>query len=437
MVAWAIQDTLDGMGCSIVGPATRVNQALTMVHAELIDAAILDINLDGQKSYPVADVLTARGVPFMFSTGYDKGGLEAGYQSLPRLQKPYSSKKLLAAITELLKLGPVPTRQKSSPSAWNADRLRTATGAGGIGLWSWNIDADEITMDDQACRLWGLPVEYLTFEGLSAHIHPEDLAKFRLVFDAARETPGTHDVEFRVLRGLEHRWISAHGARDEQDAADRLMVGVFLDVSERRMAEEARAMLASEMVHRVKNLFSVASGLTRMSACSTETSSEMLVDLTQRLTALSLAHDLVQPELGGSAQRANLPELLSVLLAPYVEGGSLDGRCRVSVPDLPVREASARTIALVVHELATNAMKYGALSRPTGTLHVSCLVEHDEVTLTWTERGGPAVIVPEGPPGFGSELIRKSVSYQLGGSVSFDWNPEGLLVTLRMKKARL
>src|SRR5450631_1710377 len=102
MVAWMLEDMLAGLGCAVVGPAARINQALAMIGAEVIDAAVLDINLNGEKSYPVADALAARGVPFVFSTGYDKGRLLDGYRSFPVLQKPYQRAELGDTLAKLL-----------------------------------------------------------------------------------------------------------------------------------------------------------------------------------------------------------------------------------------------------------------------------------------------------------------------------------------------
>ena len=102
IVAWLLEDMLADLGCAVVGPAARVNQALAMIDAEAIDAAVLDVNLNGQKSYPVADALAARGVPFVFSTGYDKESLPNGYQSLPVLQKPFNRSELGDTLAKLL-----------------------------------------------------------------------------------------------------------------------------------------------------------------------------------------------------------------------------------------------------------------------------------------------------------------------------------------------
>jgi CheY-like chemotaxis protein len=102
MVAWLLEDMLADFGCAVVGPAAGVNQALAMLDAEAFDAAVLDVNLKGQKSYPVADALAARGVPFVFSTGYNKDSLPNSYQNSPVLQKPFERLKLGDTLAKLL-----------------------------------------------------------------------------------------------------------------------------------------------------------------------------------------------------------------------------------------------------------------------------------------------------------------------------------------------
>ena len=102
-----------------------------------------------------------------------------------------------------------------------------------------------------------------------------------------------------------------------------------------------------------------------------------------------------------------------------------------------VGETSSTALALVIHELATNSAKYGALSLASGTLVVSCNANDDEVVVTWTERGGPPIAAPARLEGFGSKLVHGSMSTQLGGAIAFDWSEEGVVVTLRMSKDRL
>jgi two-component sensor histidine kinase len=235
----------------------------------------------------------------------------------------------------------------------------------------------------------------------------------------------------------EIRWISARGQGDGLGMVGRRMFGIFLDVTERKLAEEDREMLAGEMSHRVKNLFAIAVGLTQIAARSATTPKEMAADLTQRLIALGEAHELVRPTLTHQRKAANLETLLAVLLGAYDDKGSIGDRIHVRVPDLLVGEGSITTLALVVHELATNSIKYGALSRESGQLDVACTEEGEEAIIVWTETGGPAIAADRGQPGFGSKLVHRSIIRQLGGTIAFDWPPEGVVVTLRVSKAQL
>lgn len=102
LVAWLLGDMLAELGCVVVGPAARVNQALAMVEAEAIDAAVIDLNLNGQRSYPIADALAARGVPFVISTGYQADRLQDGYETVPVLQKPFKGSELGAVLNNLM-----------------------------------------------------------------------------------------------------------------------------------------------------------------------------------------------------------------------------------------------------------------------------------------------------------------------------------------------
>ncbi len=250
----------------------------------------------------------------------------------------------------------------SSALVWDAERLRIATDAAGVALWSWNVDTDELAMDEHAHGLWGVPNDgQVTFENLSACIHPEDRDRVRNAFKETRAVQGAYEIDFRILHGDEVRWVSARGQGDDVGIIGWIMFRAFLDVTERKQADEARDMLADEMGHRVKNLFSIASALTAIAARSAATTTEMARDLTQRLGALGRAHDLVRADPGQEKDKALLGDLPAVLLAPYDDRDAEGNRVHVSVPDIRVGEAAATTLALVVHELATNSIKYGVL----------------------------------------------------------------------------
>jgi two-component sensor histidine kinase len=286
--------------------------------------------------------------------------------------------------------------------------------------------------------MWGISKDQhkVTFEILSKNIHPADLERVRSAFAATRAVVGAYEIDFRILYGNDIRWISARGQGDDADIADRIMFGVFLDVTQRKQAEEANELLAGEMSHRVMNLLHIATALTQITSRSAGSKEDMARELTNRLIALGRAQELVRPTPGQKNDGTLLGDLISVLLAPYDEKGA-SVRIRVSVPKMKVGESSSTTLALVLHELATNSAKYGALSVASGTLDVSCNANDDQVTVMWTERGGPPVVAPVAPQGFGSKLVHRSMAAQLGGTIAFDWSEEGLVVTLRMGKDRL
>ena len=322
---------------------------------------------------------------------------------------------------------------------WSADRLRTAAKAAGVALWSWNVDTGDIALDERARSLWDVSADQpVTMQTLSERIHPADLDRVQHAIEGTRTIDGPYEIDFRIQRGDAIRWISARGQGRDKGIVDHVLFAIFMDVTERKEAEQARELLAGEMSHRVKNLFAMASALTGIAERSTSTKEEMSRDLTRRLNALGAAHDLIRPVPGGARKDgAALDALMHTLLDPYDDGGAVGSRIRISGLQISVGEGGATTLALVMHELATNSLKYGSLSTPGGKLDLSCSQEADEVTVVWTERYGPPLTGAVRHDGFGSKLIGRSMSSQLGGSVGFEWLEEGLIATLRMNKVRL
>ncbi|WP_375462676.1 PAS domain-containing protein [uncultured Methylobacterium sp.] len=125
----------------------------------------------------------------------------------------------------------------SGAPVWDAEHLRIATDAAGVALWSWNVDTDEIALDERAHGLWGLPSDApVSFDDLSACIHPADVDGARIAFKATRAVLGAYEIDFRILHGKETRWVSARGQGDDAGNVARVMFGVFLDVSKARLA---------------------------------------------------------------------------------------------------------------------------------------------------------------------------------------------------------
>ena len=214
------------------------------------------------------------------------------------------------------------------------------------------------------------------------------------------------------------------------------------DISERRLAEEQQRLLLREMDHRVKNLFALVGGVVTLSARSAKTPGELSTAVRNRLAALAKAHALTlrmasedghRPE-----QSTTLHRLIETILAPY--GGRTDEertRVVISGPDIPIAVNSVSSFALLLHEFATNAAKYGALSTPAGSIEIVCSEEDGQFALTWTERGGPRIEGPADSEGFGSFLARATVKGQLGGEISRDWKPAGLTIRLCVARDRL
>lgn len=248
---------------------------------------------------------------------------------------------------------------------------------------------------------------------------------------------GSYEIDFRILIGPEIRWISARGQGADAGIVNRVMFGIFLDVTGRKQAEESSELLAGEMSHRVKNLLSIATGLTHLTGRSASTVEDMTGALAERLNALGRAHDAVRPLPGNQGTATLLGDLLAVLLAPYDETAAFSGRIRVAVPRMGIGHRTAVTLAMVIHELATNSVKYGALSCPEGFLDLSSRADGDYLELIWAETGGPSIAEQPELHGFGSRLIARSVTGQLAGKLTYDWQANGAVVTIRMLESKL
>ena len=324
------------------------------------------------------------------------------------------------------------------PRGWWSDYLPRAVEAARVAIWAWQVETDKLAMDERAFELWGMePADEVTFEQLSERIHPVDRNRVRAAFNATRAIAGPYEIDFRIQLGQEVRWIASRGNGTDDDNTGRVMCGTFLDVTGRKQAEEGSELLAGEMSHRVKNLLAIATGLTQITARSAKSVEEMAKSLTQRLAALNRAHDLVRPLPDSQGDAALLGDLISILLAPYDETAAFVGRIRVSVVRMGVGEKAATALAMVFHELATNSVKYGSLSSDAGFLDVSSKLDGDDLILTWTETGGPSISEPPELKGFGSKLLSRSVSGQLAGEAIYDWQPTGLVVTLKVRQDRL
>ncbi len=228
-----------------------------------------------------------------------------------------------------------------------------------------------------------------------------------------------------------------------RNAAGRIVGAskIARDITERRQAQEQQHLLLREMDHRVKNLFTVASSVVALSARSAATVNELASAVQERLSALARAHALTlstAAEPDRTTERSTtLHALAAAIAAPYADPSDSEARITVTGPDVPITGRAMTSFALLLNEFATNASKYGALSTPTGRVVVECFEQGDVFNLVWTERGGPPVRNQPTDEGFGSLLARLTVTSQLGGELSRDWRPEGLVIRLSVLRDRL
>jgi len=208
---------------------------------------------------------------------------------------------------------------------------------------------------------------------------------------------------------------------------------------DRQRSEEKHMLLVRELNHRVKNIFALANSLVVMSARSASSADELSKAVQGRLTALSRAHDLVQPGFNGDQMQSHdvsLRAMLSDILAPY-RISHVEERVVMNGDDIAISPDAVTSLALVLHELATNAAKYGALSGERGTVEVAWLLTDSALDISWSERGGPAVSAPPERSGFGTTLARRSVEGQLGGKIAHDWAHEGLRVAISLPRGTI
>lgn len=268
-------------------------------------------------------------------------------------------------------------------------------------------------------------------DGWNGMFHADDQAKATARWTHSLATGEPYEIEYRLRRhDGAYRWMMGRAlpVRDDSGAIER-WIGTCTDIHDHKVSEEALQLAGRELIHRIKNLFAVVTSIVSMSARhTTATDIDGYVgELLDRLTALAR----VQAFVGGGGADATtivrLPALIESLLAPF--GDMQAARIMIDVPDFPVRPAAVAPLALMVHELATNAAKYGGLSVAGGAVAVAGAAAHDILRLVWRETGGPPVAAPPSHRGFGSVVVDGGAR-QIGGRIERRWEAAGLVAEL-------
>ena len=267
---------------------------------------------------------------------------------------------------------------------------------------------------------------------------PDELARVEARRRQSIDTGNNWEDSF-PLRGRDgnYRWFLTRAEPVRDDIGNILRwFGTNTDIDELRRSEQQRTLVLQELDHRVKNLFAVVIGIVSLSARGATTPADLATTVRGRIAALAISHKLIRPnQLAGGELigTTTLRDLVEKTLAPYFDAE----RIEIEGPETRITGDAITNLALVLHELATNAAKYGALSVPAGHLSVSWGITDTRLTLKWRESGGPAVKGAPAREGFGSLLARRSIAGSLDGKLNFDWRPEGLFIEISMLAERL
>ncbi len=306
------------------------------------------------------------------------------------------------------------------------ERLQLALSAAQLGWWRYDPLRRMASWDARLKEIYEIAGDEMHLEEVMKRVHPDDAERVWAAIEAALDPadPGPHAIEYRVQRGDgEVRWIEAHGLThfEGAGAARRAVsvVGTVADITERKQREEQVHLLMREINHRAKNMLSVVQAIAHQTAAKNP--EDFVGRFSERIQALSANQDLlVRNEWKG----VEIDDLVRTQLSHFAD---LVGR-RIAVhgPRLRLNAASAQAVGLALHELATNAGKYGALSTAAGCVDIGWYVDGKTLTISWAERGGPPVYAPK-RRGFGSIVTAAMVERSVDGHVHLDYAPSGLI----------
>jgi PAS domain S-box-containing protein len=312
--------------------------------------------------------------------------------------------------------------------AVNEERLSLAIEAAEVGTWDLDLTTNVLIWDDRTKAMFGIsPNVPCSMDDFYAGLHPEDLPATSVAFATALDPTvrATYDVEYRTI-GKEDgkiRWVAAKGkGLFDEHGTCRRAIGTAIDITARKESEERQRLLTLELKHRMKNTIAMIQAIASQSLRGGPEVEAARDKFTSRLGTLAEAQDLLTQT---AWRKARLGPLLEAALRPH---GPTE-RFGMRGPDIELSSKCALAMALTAHELATNAVKYGALRHDDGRVAVTWDVNDDEFRFRWQEIDGPPVIPPS-RKGFGSRMIEKALAGYFDGSATIEYQPKGVVFTL-------
>jgi PAS domain S-box-containing protein len=339
---------------------------------------------------------------------------------------------MFCACTETTELVLAERRQKEAAAALRESEARFRHLADHAPVMVWVTDKQGYC--SYLSRSWYEFTGQAEEEGLGLGwvdaVHPDDQAAARETFIKATQKRSHFQSDYRLRRSDgTYRWvIDAAAPRIDETGAFLGFVGSVLDITDRKLAEDHRELLIHELNHRVKNTLATVQSIAAQTLRNASSIEQARSAFESRLFALSQAHDVLTRE---SWEAASLREIVHNAIEPYRSRG--EDRLHVRGADVRVRPGMALALAMALQELATNAVKYGALSNTTGEISISWEVHSSAAAprlhLRWEEKGGPLVEPPQ-RRGFGTRLIERSLAQELDGNVLIDFARTGVVCTV-------
>jgi PAS domain S-box-containing protein len=308
-------------------------------------------------------------------------------------------------------------------------------------VWSTRADGFHDYYNARWYEFTGAPAGSTDGEAWNDMIHPADQTRAWAMWRQSLQTGEPYEIEYRLKHHAGgYRWTLARAAAVHNDAGEiTRWFGTCTDIDDLKRLEQGRELVSQELSHRIKNIFAVISALVALSARQFPEARAFSASLRTRINALARAHEFVRPHTETSQPTVGATTLhafLNDLFGAYADEAGRP-RVRIAGDDAVFDDQAATSVALLFHELATNAAKYGALSEPAGVVLLDTRHDENRFVLTWTETGGPVLNARPSRVGFGSALATLSVEAQLGGTLHREWRPEGLKLIVDLPETAL
>lgn len=300
--------------------------------------------------------------------------------------------------------------------------------AGKVGSWVWDVRSGEVACNDTFRRMYGLPeATAVRVEDILDATHPGDRATVEAGIEASFKDGQDYNAEARIA--ATGRWLTMRGRVYQRDADGKplVMMGVSIDISENKHTADNTRLLLRELNHRVKNTLAMIQSVARQTIRQNPDPRDFIEAFSGRLRTISDAHVLLADRDWSGIQ---LYEVLASQLGPGFR--TAPDRAEVKGDDVKLPADHALGLGLILHELTTNAHKYGAWSGPNGTVHIEWEIKREPtrgLALTWRESGGPPVSEP-GEYGLGNRLIERSLAKVLNSQVKLSFEPTGVIADI-------